>query len=361
MLPLALTPSTRVCFIGMDDSSTISSGSSDSGYASIEDTPVDYEEFLALKEELGHDFAIPYHPSLVTCSPDVYDLEEFEGRQYHGYKRGRYHAPCDEVPSQLLQRKTKANTEQKERVRLERQHFLFLCIAFGALHLAPVGKTERVLDLGTGTGEWALAFADEHHDSEVIGIDLVPMQPTSIAPNCMFVVDDFTDTWESPFQFGFIHGRMIASSITDPEHFFEQCFQATSDGGWIELQDMGMPISPDGTLAGTALQKWSILYQEGLEKMGRRVKASELKAHLMAVGYSKVNDEVRYCPHNTWPEDRYQRSLGNLSQENMEDGLEALGLKPLLHLGLGIEEVRALTREAEADLCNTGIHCFWPM
>jgi methylase of polypeptide subunit release factors len=33
-----------------------------------------------------------------------------------------------------------------------------------------------VLDIGTGTGIWAIDFADEHPEAEVIGTDLSPIQ-----------------------------------------------------------------------------------------------------------------------------------------------------------------------------------------
>lgn len=38
----------------------------------------------------------------------------------------------------------------------------------GKLQVAPLPKTlNRVLDIGTGTGIWAIDFADEHPDTQV--------------------------------------------------------------------------------------------------------------------------------------------------------------------------------------------------
>jgi tRNA G46 methylase TrmB len=37
---------------------------------------------------------------------------------------------------------------------------------------------QQVLDIGTGTGIWAIDYADAHPDSTVIGVDLSPIQPT---------------------------------------------------------------------------------------------------------------------------------------------------------------------------------------
>lgn len=40
------------------------------------------------------------------------------------------------------------------------------------LSKAPVKSPQKVLDLGTGTGIWAIDYAHEHPEAEVIGLDL---------------------------------------------------------------------------------------------------------------------------------------------------------------------------------------------
>jgi len=47
------------------------------------------------------------------------------------------------------------------------------------LYLAPIEKNiQKALDIGTGTGIWAIDFADEHPSATVIGTDISPIQPT---------------------------------------------------------------------------------------------------------------------------------------------------------------------------------------
>lgn len=41
----------------------------------------------------------------------------------------------------------------------------------------PNSNARRVLDVGTGTGIWAIDYADEHPEAKVIGVDLSPIQP----------------------------------------------------------------------------------------------------------------------------------------------------------------------------------------
>lgn len=47
------------------------------------------------------------------------------------------------------------------------------------LHLAPLDKKiQKFLDIGTGTGIWAIDFADEYPSATVIGTDISPIQPS---------------------------------------------------------------------------------------------------------------------------------------------------------------------------------------
>ena len=52
------------------------------------------------------------------------------------------------------------------------------------LWLAPIENPSAVLDVGTGTGVWAMDCADEYPGAEVIGVDLSPIQPLHVPPIC---------------------------------------------------------------------------------------------------------------------------------------------------------------------------------
>lgn len=63
----------------------------------------------------------------------------------------------------------------------------------GRWYLSPIteeGPPTRVLDIGTGTGIWALEMGDRFPETKVYGIDLSPIQPTAVPSNVHFFVQD---------------------------------------------------------------------------------------------------------------------------------------------------------------------------
>ncbi|KAG8862609.1 hypothetical protein FRB96_001168 [Tulasnella sp. 330] len=89
--------------------------------------------------------------------------------------------------------------DSEEQSRLDLQHAaltLFLGDLYPSPHLVeevlrPIGGyTPGILDIGTGSGSWALAMARKYPHAEVIGLDLVPplVALSKIPDNCRFEV-----------------------------------------------------------------------------------------------------------------------------------------------------------------------------
>lgn len=55
---------------------------------------------------------------------------------------------------------------------LDMHHEIMLLLLDGKLHLAPIENPQRILDIGTGTGIWAIDAADKYPMAKVIGTDL---------------------------------------------------------------------------------------------------------------------------------------------------------------------------------------------
>lgn len=101
--------------------------------------------------------------------------------------------------------------DEQENERLDIFHHMCELVLGGRLHLAPVGKAPaRILDVGCGTGLWAVEAADEYPSAQVLGCDLSPIQPSMIPPNAKFEIDDVEEEWTHNEPFDYIHARYLS-------------------------------------------------------------------------------------------------------------------------------------------------------
>jgi ubiquinone/menaquinone biosynthesis C-methylase UbiE len=73
------------------------------------------------------------------------------------------------------------NTDRQ--YRLDLHHEMMRLLWNDKLHESPLDKPHRILDIGTGTGIWAIDMADQYPMAEVIGTDLSPIQPQWVPAN----------------------------------------------------------------------------------------------------------------------------------------------------------------------------------
>ncbi len=120
--------------------------------------------------------------------------------------------------------------------RLDLQHFA-LREVLGANFLAPVEAPSRVLDVGTGTGQWGFEVCHRFPDALVVGFDLVSGKPNP-PPGYRHVRGNLLQGL--PFRdgsFDFVHQRFLMAGI--PVDAWPgavgELVRVTRPGGWVEL------------------------------------------------------------------------------------------------------------------------------
>jgi hypothetical protein len=94
--------------------------------------------------------------------------------------------------------------DQEEHARLDEQSDFFRAVHGGNI-FAPINReeTKTVLDVGAGSvdlkrvqylisGRWAIQVAEELPAAHVIGMDISPIRPARVPPNCEFKIGNLT-------------------------------------------------------------------------------------------------------------------------------------------------------------------------
>ncbi|KAJ4207056.1 hypothetical protein FSOLCH5_008751 [Fusarium solani] len=291
--------------------------------------------------------------STESLRSSILDYRQENGRTYHKYKDGKYNLPNDDEESE----------------RLDLQHNLCLLTFDNKLGLSPPNlpgsKVKRVLDVGTGTGIWAIDFGDEHPDATVIGVDLSPIQPSFVPPNVQFEIDDIDEEWTYSEPFDYIHSRFMNFSVQNWQSYLEKIFKNLAPGGYVELQDVDVIMgSDDGTLTeDTTMYKWCRLLDEAAGKFNRSFeRTTKFKDLLKEAGFVDIVETRFKWPSNRWPKDKKFKELGAWNNENASSALEALTMAPFTRgLGWSREEVEVFLTDLRRDWNNPKIHAYWPI
>ncbi|KAF7559365.1 hypothetical protein G7046_g4801 [Stylonectria norvegica] len=262
-----------------------------------------------------------------SVESSVRDYMFENGRRYHRFREGTYNFPNDDV----------------EQEREDMKHAMVKLLCSQNLHFAPLGNyPQEMLDIGTGTGIWAIEMGDQYSSANVLGVDLSPIQPDWLPPNVRFMVDDVESPWLYPRNhFDYIHSRHTVMAIKDWPRLLRRSLEHLKPGGWMEMQEIhhfpqsaspGGVVPPEHPIA----QYWDLINQ-GLGNLGVDFHAAaggRLAAMMREAGFVNVTERVLHVPLGTWPKNKILKTVGLYWRTILTDGIQAIALGPLTR-GLG--------------------------
>ncbi|CAJ0555423.1 Ff.00g054880.m01.CDS01 [Fusarium sp. VM40] len=287
--------------------------------------------------------------STASISSSILHYRTIQGRSYHSEQgNAQYWGSNDEAQSELMD---------------INHHVLTLGIG-GKLYLAPIEPEDLklVVDIGTGTGIWAIDFADDNPNVRVVGTDLSPIQPGWIPPNLQFEIEDCTRQWTfEPDSIDYIHMRWLVGSIPDWGFLYSEAFRCCKPGGWIESHETSSIItSDDGTVAPkSAMDQWGKFFIEGGKNLGSTFTVIEdevQKREMEKAGLVDIHEFEYKCPIGGWPKDSVKKEMGRYMQFMLETDTEGTVLFMAHTLGWSKEEIHVyiahLRKEMRAGKSN---------
>lgn len=201
----------------------------------------------------------------------------------------------------------------------------------GKLHLAPLVSPRTILDVGTGTGAWAIQMGDAYPDAIIEATDLSPIQPTNVPANVQFIIDDAEEEdWAVAVDYyDYIHTRVMMGCFEDFKSIIRKGFKYTKPGGWMEsLECMNSPFCDDGTMPPDwPFKEWTETMSEAANNANRPLQfANKLKRWYTDVGFVDVHEKIIKIPINSWPRNKHMKTLGKYWAENILAGLQGFSL-----------------------------------
>ncbi|KAL8723084.1 MAG: hypothetical protein Q9225_000555 [Loekoesia sp. 1 TL-2023] len=302
-------------------------------------------------DDRSHQDDYPSDLDSASIAASVLDYEFENGRRYHGYKAGSYPLPNDE----------------QELERIDIKHHVTMLLCGGKLHFAPLANPRRILDIGTGTGIWAIEMAEQYPDTQVIGTDLSPIQPQCrklSGDNVHFEIDDCEAkywTWPED-HFDYIHSRYMIASIGNWASLIRKAYKHIKPGGYFELQELDCRFtSDDSTLSPTSnLAYWSNVITEAAANYNRPIpRYTEYVSWFERAGFVDIQQVIIKCPTNPWPKNKTLKEAGKFQLLAHIEGLEGVSLG-LLTRGLDwkAEEVKVLMAKIRPELKDRRIHSY---
>ncbi|KAI3322728.1 methyltransferase LaeA [Xylariaceae sp. AK1471] len=274
------------------------------------------------------------------------------GRYYGTFRRGSYLLPCDNV----------------EDDRLDIMHKFFLVArqhedSIGGLYTHRLPDRPKILDLGCGTGIWAIDTADRlggQGNYHIEGWDLNMNQPESIPPGVFFRRRDIEDPWQRVElnSFDLVHMRTLNGSIDNWPRLYGQIFKHLKPGsGLLEQVEIDWRPQCEGdprAFRDSKLAEWSQKVHQGFELAGRKLEMNpNTKGTLEDIGFVDVEHKKIPIAFNPWPEDEHQKEMARWFNLGLTQGLDALTFESVIHwLNYPEQQVRELIERVKEDICR---------
>lgn len=251
--------------------------------------------------------------------------------------------------------------DEAEQTRLAIAHQAYLPALDNQLTVGLIPRSaKRILDIGTGTGDWAIAIAERFPKAEIIATDITnALQPASAPPNVFFELDDAQNEWAYNEPFDFIHIRNLSGAFSNWGAIYAEASKNLKRGGSFEIADRGL-IQFKKEIPNSHTSIFNGAIQSAADKSGRPLNLDHLKKPMFdKAGLSVTKTRAIEVPLGTYDPDPRKQVTGKMAMIAALEGLEAVSLRLLTkQLGWKEGDVRELCGEVQKEVMRPDAQAF---
>ena len=144
----------------------------------------------------------------------------------------------------------------------------------------------------------------------------------------------------------------------------DACFSKLTPGrGMLEQVEIDWSPRWDGDMPpGSALQEWSEIFLEGMDRLGRSARAWSETSQMMLGAQLKVDFKSVKCYLNPWSSQSNERQVAQWLNLGFCAGIEGMSLVPMIEtMGMTAEQVHELCKRVEEELRIMRYHPYFPL
>lgn len=290
--------------------------------------------------------------STASITSSILDFRKLHGRTFGNSKTTEYWGPNDDLQNEGLD---------------ITHHFMLLYFRNKLFHAPISDNPQKVLDVGTGTGIWAIDFADQYPSAHIIGTDISPIQPSWVPPNCEFHIDDAQLDWTwSENTFDYIHMRDLYGSIGDWPALYKKAYNHLKPGGWFEDSEIDITCRSDvvGHDPKHIYNVWTKTCLEAGDKAGKTLQiamGSRMSDYLKEAGFINRFERRFRIPIGPWCRDPDLKQVGQFSFVFVDQSLEGFAIYLLTQvMGWEYEECLVFIAQMRDAIRNyKTLHPYW--
>ncbi|KAF7361658.1 Methyltransferase str2 [Mycena venus] len=183
-----------------------------------------------------------------------------------------------------------------------------------------IGQPRKILEIGAGSGAWAIRAAKQYPDAEVLAVDMNPLPARPLPPNLQYQQVNVLEPF--PFaagSFDVVHTRLVLCHLPDGLETLSRIIDLVAPGGWLLVDEIdwseefsGLDRAP-GIKGGLTALVMGMKAAKGSPHFGKTIQAYLESSSQLSEAHVREVD----VPLNPIPE---EPRLAELSQ-TMKDAL----------------------------------------